>query len=288
MLSVAVDGMVPDARYRAALDLAIYDSPYNQAINSTQYNQILARLAGVPEPAVGVTLMTVQANHSFKTETRYLAVHGPTAISREILAAVEGAQFPFTDEDGKNRRGGHVAARVVRTVSASETPMAGQVAETVLRIDFPQGSEVAALKSVHAALAQFQFVAEKTTPGYLPQFRASSFSPPPSVPTTEGSSTSMKASIEIRKFATEVAKTNSKLAFEMLASADRLAEEEKKMPPWLEEKVEDKKDDDKGQSKEAGIKAANLRTLIIKQAASVEASQRGPWLPVLQALKDLG
>lgn len=100
----------------------------------------------------------------------------------------------------------------------------------------------------------------------------------------------MKASTEIRKFAAEVAKTNSKLAFEMLSTADRIAEEEKSMPPWLKDKVEDKKDDDKdkGQQKEAGIKLGSLRTLIIKQAAGVEASQRGPWLPILQALKDLG
>jgi hypothetical protein len=142
------------------------------------------------------------------------------------------------------------------------------------------------MRGVQAALARFQLNVEKTTPGYQPQFRASSFSPPPSVPA--GGSIPMKASQEIRKFASEVAKTNSKLAFEMLATADRLAEEEKKMPPWLEKKVEDKGDDKGQQSKEAGIKLGSLKTLIIKQAAGVEATQRGPWLPVLQALKDLG
>ncbi len=286
MLSVAVDGMVPDARYRAALDLAIYDSPYNRAINATQYNQLLAKLAGVPEPGLGETLTTIQANANYKTETRYLVVAGSTPLTREVLAAVASEKFSFTDEDGKNHKGGQIAARVTRTVSASEVPPAGQVAETVMRVDFPQGSESAAIRGLRAALARFQLTAERTTPGYLPQFRASSFTPPPSVP-TEGSQ-SMKASTEIRKFATEVAKTNSKLAFEMVSAADRLAEEEKKMPPWLEKKVEDKKDDDKGQQKEAGMKLGSLKTLIIKQAASVDASQRGPWLPILQALKDLG
>lgn len=288
MLSVAVDGMVPDARYRAALDLAIYDSPYNRAINSTQYNQLLAKLAGVTEPGPGETLTTIQAKSAnFKTETRYLVVAGTTPVTREVLAAIATEEFQFSDEDGKSRKGGQIAPRVTRTVSASEVPPTGQVAETVLRIDFPQGSESAALRSLQAALTRFQLTSEATTPGYLPQFRASSFTPSPSVPT--GGSTSMKASIEIRKFATEVAKTNSKLAFEMLASADRLAEEEKKMPPWLKDKVEDKKDDeDKGQQKEAGVKLGSLRSLIIKQAAGVEASQRGPWLPILQALKDLG
>jgi hypothetical protein len=286
MLSVAVDGMVPDARYRAALDLAIYDSPYNRAINATQYNQLLAKLAGVTEPGRGETLTTIYANANYKTETRYLVVTGSTPVTREILAAIASEEFPFADEEGKNRKGGQIAARVTRTVSASETPPSGHVAETVLRIDFPKGSESTALRSLQAALARFQLTAEATTPGYLPQFRASSFTPPPSVPT--GGSISMKASTEIRKFAAEVAKTNSKLAFDMLASADRIAEEEKKMPPWLKDKVEDKKDEDKGQQKEAGVKLGSLKTLIIKQAAGVDVSQRGPWLPILQALKDLG
>jgi hypothetical protein len=287
MLSVAVEGMVPDARFRAALDLAIYDSPYNRALNSNQYNQILAKLAGVPEPGKNETLLTVQANsHSFKTETRYLVVSGATPITRDILAAIASETFPFTDDDGKLRQGGQIAARVTRTVSASETPPTGHVAETVLRIDFPAGSESQAINSLQASLSRFRLTAEKTTPGYLPQFRASSFSPTPSVPT--GGRTSMKASTEIRKFATEVAKSNPKLAFEMLASADRLAEEEKKMPPWLQDKIDDKKDEDKGQQKEASVKLGSLKTLIIKQAAGVETSQRGPWLPILQALKDLG
>lgn len=291
LLSVASEGMVPDARYRAALDLAIYDSPYNQAINATQYNKLLAQMAGVTPPGLGETLLTIRkATGNFKTETRYLVVHGSTPITAQVLSAVEGEQFPFTDEDGKKRKAGCVAVRVTRTVQASELPQPGQVGETVVRIDFPQGSEQAALRGVQAALTKFHLAAEKTTPGYLPKFRASSFSPTPSVPT--GGSTPMKASQEIRKFAAEVAKTNSKLAFDMLASADRIAEEEKKMPPWLEKKVEDKKEDkgeDKDQqSKEAGLKASNLRALIIKQASSVEASHRGAWLPVLQALKDLG
>lgn len=98
----------------------------------------------------------------------------------------------------------------------------------------------------------------------------------------------MKASQEIRKFAVQAAATNSRLSFEMLAFADRLAEEEKKMPPWLEKKVEDKKEDKGDEKKEASTQFSSLRALIIKQAATVDASQRGPWLPVLQALKNQG
>lgn len=289
LLSVAIDGMEPDARYRAALDLAIYDSAYNRAINSTQYNQLLAKLAGVTPPGPGETLQTIRKEAgSFKTETRYLVAFGARALDHEVFAAVQDESFPFTDESGKSRKGGTVAVRVLKTSPLVKTASEGMVPETVIRVDFPAGSEPAALRSIQAAFNRFQVGVEKVTPGYLPKFRASSFSHSPSEST--GDSTPMKASQEIRKYAAEVAKTNSKLAFEMLASADRLAEEEKKMPPWLEKKVEDKKDDDKGQQekKEASVKLVSLKTLIIKQAASIEASQRAPWLPVLQAIKDLG
>jgi len=46
MLSRNIDGMLPDARFRAALDLAIQASPYNRAIDPSRYNMLLGRLSG--------------------------------------------------------------------------------------------------------------------------------------------------------------------------------------------------------------------------------------------------
>jgi broad specificity phosphatase PhoE len=51
ILTLSVGGMVPDQKYRAALDYAIQTSPYNRAIDVPTYNKLLARLQEVPEPS---------------------------------------------------------------------------------------------------------------------------------------------------------------------------------------------------------------------------------------------
>ena len=282
LLSLAVEGMPADARERAALDLAIYDSPYNGAINARQYNQLLSRLG----------VKTASKEASYRTETRYLVVWGPKPVERSVMAAIEAERFAFKDELGVERDFGQITAKMIRQASPLTDKQAseGLSLESVIRVDFPEGSEASALQSLRKALSSSGFSADKTTPGYLPTFRtkeasdASTFSLDNN--STARGTPPMKASLEIRKFAAQLGESNSKLAFEMLAFADRLAEEEKKLPPWLKDKVEDKKDE--GEKKEASNKLAGLRSLIIKQAAAVDAQNRAPWLPVLQALKDLG
>lgn len=44
--------VIPDQRYRAALDLAIHASPYNRQIDVQTYNNLLAMLQGVAEPGL--------------------------------------------------------------------------------------------------------------------------------------------------------------------------------------------------------------------------------------------
>lgn len=64
VLSKSIEGMVPDARFRAALDLAIArtdEGKYNQAIPAPLYNMMLAKLAAQP---ANETLLTV---HTAKT-----------------------------------------------------------------------------------------------------------------------------------------------------------------------------------------------------------------------------
>jgi hypothetical protein len=51
VLSKAIEGMVPDARFRAALDLAIRsagDGRYSAVVDANLYNMLLAKLAGEP------------------------------------------------------------------------------------------------------------------------------------------------------------------------------------------------------------------------------------------------
>lgn len=61
VLSGQFEGVPKDAQLRAALDLAIYDGPYNGAITARTYNNLLARLAGVSEEE---TLLTIKEGSS--------------------------------------------------------------------------------------------------------------------------------------------------------------------------------------------------------------------------------
>lgn len=60
VLTAAMDGVVRDQQLRAALDLAIRDSKYADQIPASTYDVLLARLAGVPVPGPGKTLLTIR------------------------------------------------------------------------------------------------------------------------------------------------------------------------------------------------------------------------------------
>lgn len=62
VISRPAEGMVKDQQLRAALDLALQTSRYDNAINPVAYNMLLARLAGVPEPGFGQTLQTIRGS----------------------------------------------------------------------------------------------------------------------------------------------------------------------------------------------------------------------------------
>lgn len=286
LLSVAVEGMLPEAKLQAALDLAIYDSPYNRAINPTLYSQLLEDLSGKDATPKS-------AGHSYDVDQMTLLVYGPhPGVNVDVKEDIYTAYFPYKDDEGKDRDDGHASIRDIR-MGPSPTRLQEKefVQETVVVVDFPKGAEKAALAAIQKALKSRKLKVEKTTPNHKPELRKKAsddtftFTPSPSDPT--GGHAPMKASTEIRKFAAIAATSNPKLAFEMVSFADRLAEEEKKMPPWLEKKVEGE-GDKKEEKKEASSAFVNLRSLIIKQAAAVDPSARGPWLPVLQALKTLG
>lgn len=65
--------MVPDQKYRHALDLAIQASIYNRAIDVPTYNKLLARLQGVPEP--GLTQPGLPTKHAADRKTTERAIY---------------------------------------------------------------------------------------------------------------------------------------------------------------------------------------------------------------------
>ncbi len=285
LLTLAVEGFVPDARFRMALDLAIYDGPYNGQIQPAIYNQLLTKLSSTPKAVK-------TAGHSYETDRLTIVVFGKhPGFNADARDALVHAHFPYKDDEGKDQDGGSASILDIKS-SAFPTRIdeqKGLVQESVVRIDFPKGAEKAALQAIQRALKPLKLKVEKASAGRKPELRkmsaadTSSFTQSPSDPT--GGSTPMKASQEIYRIASTLAETNSKASFDLLAVAERVAEDEKKMPPWLEKKI----DEDKGEKKEASAgKYASLRSLIIKQASTLAPEQRGPLLPILQALKDLG
>lgn len=87
VLSVAVEGITKDQQLRAALDLAIQDSKYQRQIQPLTYNMLLARLAGVPAPGLGQTLLTIrEANSSFGPSKKGTTTMKPSSELRKLAA----------------------------------------------------------------------------------------------------------------------------------------------------------------------------------------------------------
>lgn len=110
----------------------------------------------------------------------------------------------------------------------------------------------------------------------------------------------MKASATIRTFAASAASTNPKFAYELLELADKVAEQEQQapaeeqkqageVPPQFLENMkkkeeEGKKDESEGQDKKA---YSTLKSVVIKMAHA-NPHLREAYLPILQAIKELG
>ena len=114
----------------------------------------------------------------------------------------------------------------------------------------------------------------------------------------------MKASIEVRKFASTIADANPDVAYELVGLADRLAEDEQQaqqsqqaqeqkqageMPPALKEHMEKKKEEggqDQGQEQQK--QAYRLLKAAVLRVAQDNPMIRNPLMPVLQTIKQLG
>jgi hypothetical protein len=85
MLSAPFEGIVRDTQLRAALDLAIRTENYDAALHPTQYNNLLARLAGVSEDE---TLLTVTASKTARN-TMSNKVEFDPAQAEKFLARLD-------------------------------------------------------------------------------------------------------------------------------------------------------------------------------------------------------
>lgn len=84
VLASNIDGIVRDTQLRAALDLAIRSEGYESALHPSLYNDLLARLAGVPEDE---TLLTVTASNTRNTMSNKVELE--TAQADKILKRLD-------------------------------------------------------------------------------------------------------------------------------------------------------------------------------------------------------
>jgi hypothetical protein len=206
--------MVPDSKFRAALDLAIFVGPYNGAITAITYNDLLAKLMGEPKPSEGPTLLTKTAN--YKTANISMSVYGPALVNQDVLSAFSQKKFAFRDSTGSTFEDGTVEVSVVRQGSVG-LDNTDYYPETLVNLNFPEGSEAEAMKIASETFSTYSLQSEKVPSNYLPSSRPKESS----------------------------------------------------------------------NAKRVVGKYSSLRSAIIRQASAVDPTQRGPWLPVLRALKSL-
>ena len=104
VLSTAIEGIVPDTQYRAALDLALRDhenGKYSAGLHPALYNQLLARLAGESETE---TLLTVREASSGSLYAQVTGEDHPMRASSiirkyasDIATSHPGVAFDLTD-----------------------------------------------------------------------------------------------------------------------------------------------------------------------------------------------
>jgi hypothetical protein len=111
VLSKAIGGMIPDSRFRAALDLAIReteDGKYSSAINSNLYNMLLGKLAGESSAETLLTLHEASFNPSegtdmaikFAKEDANAILGRLDKLAHEIQSNFKNWGIPFEEAKG--------------------------------------------------------------------------------------------------------------------------------------------------------------------------------------------
>ncbi len=94
VLSASIEGMVPDTRFRAALDLAIRevsDGKYSGAITANLYNQLLAKLANSTDQPLGTIREASTSTKGTRTMIKFAKSDANTILARldRVAAAIQ-------------------------------------------------------------------------------------------------------------------------------------------------------------------------------------------------------
>lgn len=179
VLSTAVEGMVPDARFRAALDLAIQnseDGKYNRAIHPALYNMLLAKLSDQPEEG---TLLTVReaktAGFSYAVDTiqvLFVPARKPVPFNIDTINAINRTWIPTEGDDGEEHE---VNLKVVDTRGGGfltfHQEKAGYRVETLVWVQVPESDIDKAFKALQDVGKKHGFKVEKAHSGTKPGVR---------------------------------------------------------------------------------------------------------------------
>jgi hypothetical protein len=176
VLSKSIEGMVPDTRFRAALDLAIAASEgkYNRAISIPLYNMMLAKLMG---QSPGETLMTVHtAGFGYAVDTitvLFVPARKPIPFNIDTINAINRTFIPIEGDDGQEHDVNLTSWIPVMRLHSPEEKQGLRV-ETLVCVRVPESDIDKAFKALQDVGKKFGFKVEKAHSGTKPGVRKTS------------------------------------------------------------------------------------------------------------------
>lgn len=161
VLSKAIDGMVPDARFRAALDLAIRsaeDGRYGAVVDANLYNLLLAKLSGESQTN---PLLTIRESSTRTSEGNNMTAKFAQEEASKILARLDRVAQVIQDNHEKWGMNFEAAKAVVNEID--------KVADRVELNAY--GADHMLKRQVHV-LRQAKVLQEDADEGYMDTFNA--------------------------------------------------------------------------------------------------------------------
>jgi len=162
VLSKQIEGMLPDTRFRAALDLAIRsvgDGRYGGAINSDLYNMLLAKLAGEKETD---PLLTIRESSTNQSEGTVMSMKFAKEEASQVLGRLDHMASSIQDNHEKWGIPFVVAKALVNSIDkvADEIEAASMGPESLLK------------RQVHTLAKEGKVVQKDSDESYMDTFNA--------------------------------------------------------------------------------------------------------------------
>ena len=160
VLSKQIEGMLPDTRFRAALDLAIRsadDGRYGDVINPDLYNMLLAKLAGEKETD---PLLTIRESSTNQSEGNVMSMKFAKEEASQILGRLDHMASQIQENHEKWKIPFVVAKALVNSIDkvADEIELASMGPESLLK------------RQIHTLAKDGKVVKKDADEGYMDTF----------------------------------------------------------------------------------------------------------------------